>query len=348
MNERLIKEIPDPREYAVLPPDMDYIYLENSHLFPFEPHNTEFSPINCWWLSECAFLVYCHPGFARMAMKLAGFDNFSFFQGKGTECMVCWNGSAIIVSFRGTEMKSMSALHEIGTDLNTAPFSFDMGGTVHKGFYKGLEEIWSGENGLEKFLLDLISQDKERPLWITGHSLGGALAALCFTKIESALGLYLFGAPRIGDQNFADLTKDRPIWRVEHGRDPIPMVPLDVPLMNFSFKDMGQLVFIDRDGVIQFERPVISAAEEKSKVLTTISEQKKRGAALTTDISEQDPVKEKAKTFIAVLNEHFIQSIKEWKEYLETLDEGIGLKITDHMPVYYCIKLWNNLVKRSD
>ncbi|MDA3811259.1 MAG: hypothetical protein PF518_13130, partial [Spirochaetaceae bacterium] len=80
MNE-YIKDIPDPQEYPILPPDMDYIYLDNSEMFPFEPDNIQFSPVNAWWLSECSFLVYCHPGFARMAMKLAGFDNFQFFEG---------------------------------------------------------------------------------------------------------------------------------------------------------------------------------------------------------------------------------------------------------------------------
>jgi hypothetical protein len=345
MDKLLLKNLPDPREYPILPPDMDYLYLEKAHLFPFEPLKTEFSLANCWWLSECAFLVYCHPGFARMAMKLAGFDNFRFFQGKGTECMVCWNHEAVILSFRGTEMKSLSALHELRTDLDTAPVPFESGGMVHKGFLKGLEEVWSGSDGLEKFITDLMAKDPERPLWISGHSLGGALAALCFTRLPKATGVYLFGAPRIGDQQFINLTKGRPVWRVEHGRDPIPLVPPDVPQLKFNFKDLGELIFIDKEGSILTERPVVTVSEEKDKVLATFSDQKKRRDSLSHDLKINKIDKETVKNFISEINEHFVQSINEWKDYLESLDEGIGLKIQDHMPIYYCSKLWNALVK---
>jgi len=343
MNDELLKPIVVPQEYPILPPDMDYLYFENADLYPFEPDVLEFSPVNAWWLSECAFLVYCHPGFARMAMKLAGFDHFKFFQGKGTECMVCWNNDSVIVSFRGTEMKSLSAFHEIRTDLNTVPVPFDRGGNVHKGFLKGLEEIWEGADGLNRFLTELIAEDKNRPLWITGHSLGGALAALCFARIESASGLYVFGAPRIGDQEFVDLSNNRPVWRVEHSRDPIPMVPPDVPKLKFNFKDMGQLIFISFDGKLLFERPVVSAEEEKEKVLMKISEQKKRRESLSPQGLKTILDKEKAKKLIAEINEHLLLSKDEWKEYLQSLENGIGLKIQDHMPIYYCCKLWNIL-----
>ena len=137
-----------------------------------------------------------------MGYKLAGFEMFMFFHGIGTECMVSWNSQAVIVSFRGTELKSRSVLHEIQTDLNTIPVPFELGGKVHKGFLKGLEEIWGGSEGLHNFLEDRINENPQRPLWITGHSLGGALAALCFARIPEATGLYLYGAPLIGDDGF--------------------------------------------------------------------------------------------------------------------------------------------------
>lgn len=337
------KPIPDPREYPILPPDMNYIYFENAHLFPFEPENREFSLINSWWLSECSFLVYSHPGFARMAMKLAGFENFYFFQGKGTECMVSWNRDAIIVSFRGTEMKSLSAFHEMRTNLNTVPADFEKGGKVHRGFLNGLEEIWDGDEGLKHFLESLSAEAPKRPMWICGHSLGGALAALCFARMENATGLYIFGAPRIGDQMFVDQFERRPVWRIEHGRDPIPMVPLDVPNLNFNFKDLGELVFLNSHGELSSERPVISAEEEKEKVLTTISEQKKRRESLSPDEFKDIFDKEKAKELIAHIGDHLIQAKDEWVEYFDSLDKGIGLRIQDHMPIYYCSKLWNNL-----
>ncbi len=341
----LSKPIPNPREYPILPPDMNYIYFENAHLFPFEPEKRDYSPVNAWWLSECAFLVYCHPGFARMAMALVGFDHFHFFQGKGTECMVSWNKDSIIVAFRGTEMKSLSAFHELRTDLNTAPVDFDKGSKVHKGFLKGLQEIWEGEEGLKLFLETLSAEAPSRSMWICGHSLGGALAALCFARLEKASGLYIYGAPRIGDGEFVRICDNRPVWRVEHGRDPIPLVPPDVPALNFNFKDMGKLIYIDYRGEILFERPLVTVEEEKSKVLLNISQQRKRRESLSVEGFKGVLDKDRAKTLINGINEHIMQSRVEWKEYFDSLDKGIGLKIKDHMPIYYCAKLWNILIE---
>ena len=85
------KVLPDARHYDVIPPDMDYVYFEHCETVSPEPEDTEFSPVNAWWLSECSFLTYCHPGFVRMAYRLAGLDGFRFFGGKGTECMAGWN-----------------------------------------------------------------------------------------------------------------------------------------------------------------------------------------------------------------------------------------------------------------
>lgn len=342
------KPIVNPLEYPIVPPDMEYLYFENAHMFPFEQKNRDFSIINAWWLSECAFLVYCHPGFARMAMKLAGFENFRFFQGKGTECMVFWNRKTVIVSFRGTEMKSLSAFHEIRTDLNTVPVPFDKGGNVHRGFLKGLDEIWNGEEGLHLFLNQLIAEKKNRPLWISGHSLGGALATLCFARIQGAAGLYVFGAPRVGDQEFVDLLINRSVWRIEHGRDPIPMVPPDVPKLNFNYKDPGKLIFLNSDGELSLERPVITMEEEKDKILMKISVQKKRLESLSSGGIKSILDKEKVRKLRIDINNHLHLSREEWKDYLQALDIGIGLKIQDHMPIYYSSKLWNNLIANPE
>lgn len=71
---------------------------------------------------------------------------------------------------------------------------------------------------------------------ITGHSLGGALATLCFLDLEATLGaevsfapLYIYGAPRVGNAAFATYSASRgvPIFRVVHHRDPVPHLPFE-------------------------------------------------------------------------------------------------------------------------
>ena len=344
MNSSNKKSLPNPRQYDLIPPDMDHVYFENFEAFPLEPGNTEYSPANAWWFGEFSFLAYCHPGFIRMACLIAGFEGFHFLKGKGTECLICWNDSVAIVSFRGTELKSMSAMHEIRTDMNTIPVPFELGGKVHKGFLEGLEEIWNGPQGLETFLDEITTATPSRPLWITGHSLGGALATLCFARTPQAKGLYVYGAPRVGDQDFVDTIHGRPIWRMEHGRDPVPMVPPDLPAMKFNFKDPGRLVFITKDGQIQSERPTFTIGDQKEKFwkVRDIQNSRKQDINQSLFITPFEP--NASKVIFGKIGEHLRLSRNEWQDHWDELNDSVGLKVDDHQPIFYVIKLWNALL----
>lgn len=344
MNE-LIKKLPTPKEYAILPPDMDHLYFENCEYFKFDESDTDFNLVNSWWLAEASFLVYNHPGFARMAFKLAGFENFKFFQGKGTECMVAWCKKTAIIVFRGTEINSFSTLHEIYTDIDTVPVPFNLGGKVHRGFLNALNEIWEGEYGLKSFIDKLIIERPKRKIWITGHSLGGALATLSFAQIPSARGLYIYGTPRVGDNKFKSLFDNRPFYRIEHGRDPIPLVPPNLPQLDFNFADIGKLIYISKDGALLSERPTFNMENHKSKFKELIVEDKKNNQRLVDILKKKGSVIDLTKQFFCEVNEQFENGIKDWQRYLDTINSEVGISIEDHAPLYYSIKLWNNIVE---
>jgi len=84
-------------------------------------------------------------------------------------------------------------------------------------------------------------------VWITGHSLGGALATLFYSRlaqdhrvlpVESKLvGAYTFGCPRTGDYDYVTITQtllDRnynykpKIWRVVNALDGVARVPFGI------------------------------------------------------------------------------------------------------------------------
>ena len=336
MKKNKRKELPNPKKRDIIPPDMEYLYFENAGDFPLETENTEYSPVNAWWFAECAFLAYTHPGFARMAYKLIGFDNFKFFHGIGTECMVVWSSQVVIVAFRGTELKSRSVLHEINTDLNTKPVPFELGGRVHKGFLKGLEEIWGGPAGLQIFLKNLINKSPERPLWITGHSLGGALAALSFARIPEAKGLYLYGTPRVGDKNFLALFEGRSVWRIENARDPVPLVPPDIPRLKFNFGDLGTLKFINREGEVHDRRPIF-ILEAKTMIDRKIKEVNK--SMVPARLKRRN-----SKKAIERIRKQLEINKKEWKKLFDSFYKDFGLNADDHQPIFYVTKLWNALI----
>ena len=87
---------------------------------------------------------------------------------------------------------------------------------------------------MTKLLPFLVFRYSSYKVWVTGHSLGGAIASLASTIIlhesrtsKANLYMYTFGQPRVGDYNYA-LAHDRlvPIsFRVTHYRDPVVHLP---------------------------------------------------------------------------------------------------------------------------
>ncbi|MDF2921928.1 MAG: hypothetical protein K0R57_842 [Paenibacillaceae bacterium] len=109
--------------------------------------------------------------------------------------------SHIIIAFRGTE-----DWNDLKRNMAAAQVDFPLskqGGKTHKGYTELYVSLRPG------ILLALKQCARNKPLYIAGHSLGGALASLCaldpaVAKGRPAVKLVTFGAPRIGDGTFAD------------------------------------------------------------------------------------------------------------------------------------------------
>lgn len=73
---------------------------------------------------------------------------------------------------------------------------------------------------------DGLLEVRDLPLYICGHSLGGALAVVATWALESRYNAacYTYGAPRVGNSEFAERFKT-PIYRVVNGADPVPFIP---------------------------------------------------------------------------------------------------------------------------
>ncbi|MCA9055844.1 MAG: lipase family protein, partial [Planctomycetaceae bacterium] len=98
----------------------------------------------------------------------------------------------------------------------------------HRGFMAALAEVWDPLFQA----VDGLQLEKERPLWVTGHSLGGAVALLAAWRFERQFlkvhQVYTFGAPMIGNPAAAEaFQKQFPgrIFRYVDTRDPVPRLP---------------------------------------------------------------------------------------------------------------------------
>ncbi|KAI3901652.1 hypothetical protein MKW92_042484 [Papaver armeniacum] len=188
-----------------------------------------------------------------------------------------------VVSFRGTEMFDADAW---STDFDISWYALPNVGKVHGGFMKALglqkKQGWPKEivqtssrpqvayYSIREKLRKIIQENEKAKFIVTGHSLGGALAAI-FPVIlayhgETELlhrleGVYTFGQPRVGDQKLAEfMEKQMSLHNVKfsryvYGNDMVPRLPYDDE--TFMFKHFGTCIYYDRfyKGKIVKEEP---------------------------------------------------------------------------------------------
>ncbi|RWV97799.1 hypothetical protein GW17_00039393 [Ensete ventricosum] len=120
-------------------------------------------------------------------------------------------------------------------------------------------------------LKDLLHEHKKAKFIVTGHSLGGALAVLfpavlLFHKEEELLkrllGVYTFGQPRVGDQQFERFMEDHlchpksKYLRVVYCNDLVPRLPYDDKI--FLYKHFGTCLYYDSLYIEQFDSLLIT------------------------------------------------------------------------------------------
>ncbi|KAJ4759725.1 alpha/beta-Hydrolases superfamily protein [Rhynchospora pubera] len=197
---------------------------------------------------------------AMLAMSLgrasfirSDFEKICFLDNISTDTEVSiWRDSSrrrLLIAFRGTEQ---SKWKDLQTDLLLLPKRLNperLGGDtneqilVHSGFLNAYDSVRNRIITLLKFAIGYCdnydSEVKDMPKWhvyITGHSLGGALATLLALELSSSqmarhgvisITMYNFGSPRVGNRRFAEFynAKVKDSWRVVNHRDIIPTVP---------------------------------------------------------------------------------------------------------------------------
>lgn len=157
----------------------------------------------------------------------AGFELIKTFDCKKTDAQafLCVNTKQkmAILSFRGTEPK----LKDIKTDIKARLKVVEDGDRsfeIHRGY---LNQFMS--------LRGKISNELAKPplgecqLFITGHSLGGALAitAVKFLASDITGACYTFGSPPVGTKDF-DFDIKTPIYRIINHVDIVPRLPSPV------------------------------------------------------------------------------------------------------------------------
>ena len=128
-----------------------------------------------------------------------------------------------ILSFRGTEP---THLVDVLTDALVEKHIWDTEKDewVHRGFFLSMDVLWPD-------LIDRLSTLKGN-LYVTGHSLGGAMAVLAGRRIlDSELasptlqGVYTFGQPMVGNKKFARQSRGLNLHRHVYDPDLVAYLP---------------------------------------------------------------------------------------------------------------------------
>ena len=184
--------------------------------------------------------------FFREILKTSGFDLIDTISVAETQAFVCKRNVTneppyIVVAFRGTEQKISDWL----TDAKAAPIVFPIPQQksvkqkkrvkkVHTGFHEALMEETdeNGKTALQR-VKDILETKEAKdgngeplPIFITGHSLGGALALLTTKQTASNVNgaCYTFGGPRVANYEYFEGIKT-PVYRVVNSSDIVPRVP---------------------------------------------------------------------------------------------------------------------------
>lgn len=167
--------------------------------------------------AEISILAYFNLTDAKKWADKLGFTEVNRISIKDDLCAtILCNENDRVIAFRGSQ--TYTNIEEI--------FSIDLmndgvlKGQAHRGFLTSFNKIWAK---IEPLL------DTQKKVWVTGHSLGGAHAAIAAVRAARRVGpnmdgIFTFGQPRIGNAAYvSNLGTEYFRWVNHH--DPVPLLP---------------------------------------------------------------------------------------------------------------------------
>ncbi len=141
------------------------------------------------------------------------------YDARGSQAILIKTDNYLVLAFRGTEADCWK---DIKADAKANLIPCETGGRVHAGFKRALACVE------QQIADDLQHPDFAKlPLFITGHSLGGALATVAAKRITHQGGnaaCYTYGSPRVADDTWLSTMKT-PVYRVVNAADGVTTVP---------------------------------------------------------------------------------------------------------------------------
>lgn len=127
----------------------------------------------------------------------------------------------IIAAVKGTDMDN-SMLDVLNDLLCVGLHDFKGRGRVHEGFYLAYNALVKA--GMLQTIRELVADNPDKRLYLTGHSKGGAVATLLATDFEAdpkKTNVVTFASPHVGEEHFRR-NYNYAHWRYESFMDLVP------------------------------------------------------------------------------------------------------------------------------
>jgi|TARA_R110000796_G_scaffold38517_3_gene96890 triacylglycerol lipase len=190
-----------------------------------------------YFFAELSALAYHDGTRVKKEVKKIGFKKYKFLENDGAQCHIIENPTNFIIAFRGTEPSEFS---DVKADLLAVKRKSRTEGQVHMGFLLEIRKLWPD-------IKALLPKTKKKQIWITGHSLGAAMATLCASRLEDRTPkLYTYGSPRVGGKLFVmGCMIDH--YRFVNNNDVVTKVPFWI----MGFRHHGDLTYINYYGNVR-------------------------------------------------------------------------------------------------
>ncbi len=175
----------------------------------------------------------------QQEFEALGFTKYKFLEYDNAEGHLSASDNEVIITCRGTQPNQPK---DLLADLDSMPKRHG-DGWVHAGFRREARKLLND-------VLAWVKKHKDKDIFITGHSLGAAMATYITQELEFAgytnIKLYTFGSPRLGNKPYVDGIKS-PHWRFVNCNDLVTHLPPTA----MQFKHHGELCYINFYGNIR-------------------------------------------------------------------------------------------------
>lgn len=227
------------------------------------PYVSKLHPGNAYWMARLAQAVYHKvsedeqlPDEAAILQNLQADDSdFQAVYGADNntaQAALIQHKDYLCISCRGT-----NELADWLDNIKAFP-SEQLFGKFHRGFWQSVEDIWQTiEQRIQTIQQQrLAAQLSKLPVFITGHSLGGAMAVIIAAKFVHAdqpfTSVYTFGQPRAMTRETARLFNaecGNRVYRFHNNNDLVTRVPARA----MGYSHVGCYLYISQEKIIHRE-----------------------------------------------------------------------------------------------